>query len=241
MASRYKRVLLKLSGEALQGEQAAGIDPEKLAAFAQDIVDLAATGAERAVVVGGGNLFRGAALAARGLDRVTGDHMGMLATVMNALAMQDALRQLGTDARVLSAISIGGVCETFSRAVAISHLAARRVVIFAAGTGNPFFTTDTAASLRAIEIGADIMIKATRVDGVYSDDPLKKPDARRFSVLSYDEALDRRLGVMDQTALVLCRDNRLTMRVLDVNRRGALRRAMLGEAEGTLLNVEGTI
>ncbi len=239
MVSRYPRALLKLSGEALQGDQTSGIDPGTLARFAGDIADLADMGVERALVIGGGNLFRGAALAARGLDRVTGDHMGMLATVMNALAMQDALRQLGTDARVLSAISVGGVCETFSRAGAISHLAARRVVIFAAGTGNPFFTTDTAASLRAIEIGADIMIKATRVDGVYSDDPLKNPSAERFSVLSYDEALDRRLGVMDQTAMVLCRDNRMSMRVLDANRRGALRRALLGEDEGTLVNVEG--
>ncbi|MDV3238630.1 MAG: UMP kinase [Gammaproteobacteria bacterium] len=235
---RYRRILLKLSGEALMGAGETGIDPLVLAQFAAEIHELVQAGAQVGLVVGGGNIFRGAGLAAAGMDRVTGDHMGMLATVMNALAMQDALRRLGTEGRVMSALSIASACEDYSRARALRHLDKGRVVLFAAGTGNPFFTTDSAAGLRAIEIGADIMFKATQVDGVYSADPKKDPDARRFDRLSYDEALRRQLMVMDHTAIILCRDHGMPLMVFDIHRRGNLMRAARGEAVGTLVEKE---
>jgi uridylate kinase len=235
---RYRRILLKLSGEALLGSGETGIDPLVLAQFAAEIHELAQAGAQVGLVVGGGNIFRGAGLAAAGMDRVTGDHMGMLATVMNALAMQDALRRLGTEGRVMSALSIASACEDYSRARALRHLDKGRVVLFAAGTGNPFFTTDSAAGLRAIEIGADIMFKATQVDGVYSADPKKDPGARRFDRLSYDEALRRQLMVMDHTAIILCRDHGMPLMVFDIHRRGNLMRAARGEAVGTLVEKE---
>jgi uridylate kinase len=231
---RYKRILLKLSGEALMGAES-GIDPAVLNQFASEIHQLAQAGVQIGLVIGGGNLFRGAGLAAAGMDRVTGDHMGMLATVMNALAMQDALRRMGTEARVMSALSIAAACENFSRDRAVQHLAKGRVVLFAAGTGNPFFTTDSAASLRAIEIGAEIMFKATNVDGVYTADPKKHTDAKRFDRLSYDEALHRQLMVMDHTAIILCRDNNMPLMVFNIHERGNLLRAMRGEAVGSLV------
>lgn len=212
-----------------------GIDPAVLDQFAGEIHPLAQAGVQIGLVIGGGNLFRGAGLAAAGMDRVTGDHMGMLATVMNALAMQDALRRLGTEARVMSALSIAAACENFSRDRAVQHLAKGRVVLFAAGTGNPFFTTDSAASLRAIEIGAEIMFKATNVDGVYTADPKKHADAERFDRLSYDEALRRQLMVMDHTAIILCRDNNMPLMVFNIHERGNLLRAMRGEAVGSLV------
>jgi uridylate kinase len=231
---RYRRILLKLSGEALAGENS-GIDPAVLDGFAWEIHELAKAGVQIGLVIGGGNLFRGAGLAAAGMDRVTGDYMGMLATVMNALAMQDALRRLGTEARVMSALSIAAACENFSRERALQHLAKGRVVLFAAGTGNPFFTTDSAASLRAIEIGAEIMFKATNVDGVYSADPKKDPSAQRFERLSYDEALRRQLMVMDHTAIILCRDHNMPLMVFNIHEQGNLLRAVHGEAVGTLV------
>lgn len=212
-----------------------GIDPAVLNQFAGEIHQLAQAGVQIGLVIGGGNLFRGAGLAAAGMDRVTGDHMGMLATVMNALAMQDALRRLGTEARVMSALSIAAACENFSRDRAVQHLDKGRVVLFAAGTGNPFFTTDSAASLRAIEIGAEIMFKATNVDGVYTADPKKHADAQRFDRLSYDEALRRQLMVMDHTAIILCRDNNMPLMVFNIHERGNLLRAMRGEAVGSLV------
>ncbi len=212
-----------------------GIDPAVLNQFAGEIHQLAQAGVQIGLVIGGGNLFRGAGLATAGMDRVTGDHMGMLATVMNALAMQDALRRLGTEARVMSALSIAAACENFSRDRAVQHLAKGRVVLFAAGTGNPFFTTDSAASLRAIEIGAEIMFKATNVDGVYTADPKKHADAERFDRLSYDEALRRQLMVMDHTAIILCRDNNMPLMVFNIHERGNLLRAMRGEAVGSLV------
>jgi uridylate kinase len=231
---RYRRILLKLSGEALAGENS-GIDPAVLDGFAWEIHELAKAGVQIGLVIGGGNLFRGAGLAAAGMDRVTGDYMGMLATVMNALAMQDALRRLGTEARVMSALSIAAACENFSRERALQHLAKGRVVLFAAGTGNPFFTTDSAASLRAIEIGAEIMFKATNVDGVYSADPKKDQSAQRFERLSYDEALRRQLMVMDHTAIILCRDHNMPLMVFNIHERGNLLRAAHGEAVGSLV------
>jgi len=192
-------------------------------------------GVEVALVIGGGNIFRGAGLAAAGIDRVTGDHMGMLATVINSLAMQDALERLGVIARVMSAISINEICEDYIRRKAVRHLEKGRVVVFAAGTGNPFFTTDSAASLRAIEINAELLIKATKVDGVYSADPVKDKTAKRYDVLSYDEVLDQKLGVMDATAIVLCRENNMPLRVLDMTQAGSMMRAVQGLNEGTLV------
>lgn len=230
-----RRVLVKLSGEALMGDQEHGISPDVLARIAEETRALRETGVEVAMVIGGGNMLRGAALATRGMDRVTGDHMGMLATVINALALQDAMERAGLCVRVMSAIRINQICEDYIRRRAVRHLEKGRVVIFAAGTGNPFFTTDSAASLRAIEIDADLMIKATKVDGVYSDDPKRNPDAVRYGTLSYDEVLDRRLGVMDATAVVLCRDNHMPLRVIDMGRPDALLRAVRGESEGTLV------
>ncbi|MET0292073.1 MAG: UMP kinase [Steroidobacteraceae bacterium] len=233
--SPHKRILVKLSGEALLGSADYGIDPAILRRVAQELLEVAALGVEVAVVIGGGNIFRGAGLARAGMDRVTGDQMGMLATVMNSLAMQDAIESLGAHARVMSAIRINEVAEDFIRRRAVRHLEKGRIVIFAAGTGNPFFTTDTAASLRAIEVGADLLIKATKVNGVYSDDPVKNPQASRYSHLTFDRVLDDRLAVMDATAIVLCRDNSLPLRVFNLNNPGDLLRVVKGEDVGTLV------
>lgn len=233
---KYRRVLLKLSGEALMGEMAYGIDPKVIDRLAGEIAELCKQGTEIAIVIGGGNIFRGTGLAASGIDRVTADHMGMLATIMNSLAMQDALERVNLHARVMSALKINQVCEDYIRRRAVRHLEKGRVVILAAGTGNPFFTTDSAASLRAIEIGAELLIKATKVDGVYSSDPLKNKDAIRYDSLNYDEVIERKLGVMDTTAVVLCRDNHMPLRVLDMTKPGALLKAAQGENEGTLVS-----
>jgi len=231
----FSRVLLKLSGEALLGEEDYGIDPQMLARIAGEIAEVTSLGIQLGVVIGGGNIFRGAGLARGGMDRVTGDHMGMLATVINALALQDALERAGVYARVMSALQIHEVCEDYIRRRAIRHLEKGRVVILAAGTGNPFFTTDTAAALRAIEIGADVLIKATKVDGIYTADPMKDQGASRYEQLSYDKVLADRLDVMDATAVVMCRDNSLPIRVFDLNVTGALVRVARGESVGTLV------
>lgn len=231
----YRRILLKLSGEALMGDEDYGIDPKVINRLAHEVIEAQQTGAEVALVIGGGNIFRGAGLAAAGMDRVTGDQMGMLATVINALAMQDALEKLGAKCRVMSAIKINDVCEDYIRRRAIRHLEKGRVVIFAAGTGNPFFTTDSGAALRAIEIGADLLLKATKVDGVYDRDPNRFPDATRFDTLSYDDVLSRDLQVMDTAAFALCRDAGLPLRVFDMNQPGQLLRILHGEAIGTLV------
>ena len=231
----FRRILLKLSGEALMGDGDYGIDPGTILRVAGEIHDLAEQGVEIGLVIGGGNIFRGAGLAQGGIDRVTGDHMGMLATVMNALAMQDALEKLGSQCRVMSALKINQVSEDYIRRRAVRHLEKGRIVLFAAGTGNPFFTTDSAASLRAIEIGAEIMLKATKVDGVYDSDPMKNPDAVRYESLSYDEAIVKKLGVMDTTALVLCRDQNVPVRVFNLFEPGNLLRVVQGQAVGTLV------
>jgi len=231
----HRRILVKLSGEALMGSADYGIDAVFLKRLASEIAAVRERGVQVAVVIGGGNLFRGAGLARAGMDRVTGDHMGMLATVMNSLALQDSLESFGVFARVMSAIRINEVCEDYIRRRAIRHLEKGRVTIFAAGTGNPFFTTDTAASLRAIEIGADLLIKATKVDGVYDSDPVGNPAAKRFDRLTYDRVLDGRLNVMDATAIVLCRDHNLPLRVINLNEAGALVRVACGEDVGTLV------
>jgi uridylate kinase len=231
----HRRVLVKLSGEALMGDSDYGIDPAFLKRLAGEIGAMREHDVEVAVVVGGGNLFRGAGLARAGMDRVTGDQMGMLATVMNSLALQDALESIGVFVRVMSAIRINEVCEDYIRRRAVRHLEKGRVTIFAAGTGSPFFTTDSAASLRAIEIDADLLVKATKVDGVYDSDPMLNPAARRYERLTYDEVLDRRLNVMDATAIVLCRDHDLPLRVINLNEPGALVRAAVGEDVGTLV------
>ena len=233
---QYRRVLLKLSGEALMGELDYGIEPRVIQRIAAEIATAGKTGVEIAIVIGGGNIFRGAGLARAGMDRVTGDYMGMLATVMNALAIQDALEALDVHARVMSALEINAVCEDYIRRRAIRHLEKGRVVILAAGTGNPFFTTDTAASLRAIEIGADVLLKATKVDGVYDADPATSPDAKRFDVVSYDQVIGDKLNVMDATAIVMCRDNHLPLRVFDLTRANALVHAMSGDEVGTLIS-----
>lgn len=212
-----------------------GIDPRVIEGLAEEISQLNDQGVEIALVIGGGNIFRGAGLAEAGMDRVTGDHMGMLATVMNALAMQDALERKGVFCRVMSALKINQVCEDYIRCRAVRHLEKGRVVIFAAGTGNPFFTTDSAASLRGIEINADLLLKATKVDGVYDSDPVKNPDARRYDELSYDAVLNQKLAVMDATAIVLCRDNHLPLRVFNIFNRGDLSRIVAGESIGTLV------
>jgi len=233
--SAHRRVLVKLSGEALMGDADYGIDPAFIKRLAAEIRAMRETGTEIAIVIGGGNIFRGAGLARAGMDRVTADHMGMLATVMNSLALQDALEAIGVFVRVLSAIRINQVCEDYIRRRAVRHLEKGRVVIFAAGTGNPFFTTDSAASLRAIEVEADLLVKATKVDGVYDSDPMQNPGARRYDHLTYDQVLDGRLGVMDATAIVLCRDHDLPLRVVSLNEPGALLRAARGENVGTLV------
>jgi len=229
----FKRILLKLSGEALMGAGDDGIDTEVIARMADEVREVRQLGVEVGMVIGGGNLFRGAGLARAGMDRVTADHMGMLATVMNSLAMQDTLERLGVFTRVMSAIRINQVCEDYIRRRAVRHLEKGRVVIFAAGTGNPFFTTDSAASLRAIEISADVMLKATKVDGIYSADPFKDLQAVRYDRLTYDEALARKLQVMDATALVMCREHDLPLMVFNINRRGDLVRIVCGENVGT--------
>ena len=229
----YRRILLKLSGEALLGSQAYGIDPPVIRRLASEIATVREMGVEVGLVIGGGNIFRGAGLAKGGMDRVTGDHMGMLATVMNALALQDALERRGVLARVMSALQIHEVCEDYIRRRAIRHLEKGRVVIFAAGTGNPFFTTDTAASLRAIEIGAQVLLKATKVDGVYSADPVQNPDAEKYDRLSFDEVLSRKLAVMDATSIVMCRDNDLPLIVFDQNEPDAIIDIVCGEPLGT--------
>ncbi len=217
------------------GEAEYGIDPSMLKRLAEEIGQARNLGVEIAIVIGGGNLFRGAGLAQHGMDRVTGDHMGMLATVMNALALQSALEGIGVPARVMSAIRINEVCEDFIRRRAVRHLEKKRVIICAAGTGNPYFTTDTAASLRAIEVGADLLLKGTKVDGVYSADPLSHPDARLYKRLSFDQALDERLAVMDATAVVMCRDQGLPLRVFSIYQPGAFLRILTGEEIGTLV------
>jgi uridylate kinase len=232
----YRRVLLKLSGEALLGKEDYGIDPVIIHRIAVEIGDVTRLGIQVAVVIGGGNIFRGAGLAKSGIDRVTGDHMGMLATVMNALALQDALERTGVDARVMSAISVHDVCEDYIRRRAVRHLEKGRVVICAGGTGNPFFTTDTAAALRAIEIDADILLKATKVDGVYSADPVKDPSAVRYDRLDYDRVIESKLGVMDANAIVLCRGQGMPIRVFNVFDEGNLVRITKGEAIGTLVS-----
>ena len=232
---RYKRVLLKLSGEALMGEHDFGIDPKVLDRMALDIGSLIGIGVQVGLVVGGGNLFRGAALNAAGMDRVTVDHMGMLATVMNGLAMRDALERSNIRTRVMSAIPMSGIVEHYDRRRAVRDLKDGDVVIFCAGTGNPFFTTDSAACLRGIEIEADAVLKATKVDGVYSADPYKDPTAEKYDRLTYDEVLDKKLGVMDLTAICLARDHGMPLRVFDMNRSGALTRIVTGESEGTLI------
>jgi uridylate kinase len=230
-----RRVLLKLSGEALMGQDHYGINPQVIARVANEVKNVVAENIQLGIVIGGGNIFRGAGLTKNGIDRVTGDYMGMLATVMNCLAMQDALGKAGVHARVMSAIRIDAICEDYTLRRAISHLERGRVVLFASGTGNPFFTTDSAASLRAIEIRAHLMIKATKVDGVYDQDPVKNPAATRFEQLSYQDVIERDLGVMDTTAVVLCRDNKMPMRVINMNQENAILRAARGETEGTLI------
>jgi uridylate kinase len=231
----FKRILLKLSGEALMGQATHGIDPDVARRLAGEIHAVANRGAQLGLVIGGGNILRGAGVAAQGINRVSGDHMGMLATVINALAMQDAVEKAGTPCRVMSALAIDRVCESYCSRQAIQYLEQGQVVIFAAGTGNPFFTTDSAASLRAIETGADIMLKATKVDGVYTADPVTHPDATLYKRISYDEALAQKLGVMDATALVLCSEHNMPLRVFNMFEAGHLGRIVDGQDIGTLV------
>lgn len=232
---KYKRILLKLSGEELMGEEGFGIDPKVLDRMALEIGQLVGIGVQVGLVIGGGNLFRGAALSAAGMERVTGDHMGMLATMMNGLAMRDALDRNNISARVMSAIPMSGVVEHYDRRKAMRHLDRGDVVIFSAGTGNPFFTTDSAACLRGIEIDAELVLKATKVDGVYSADPMKDPSATMFTHLTYDEALEKKLGVMDLTAICLCREQDMPVRVFRMSKPGALLNIVVGGEEGTLI------
>lgn len=232
---KYKRILLKFSGEALMGEQNFGIDPAVLKRIAAEVKSLIDAGVQVAIVIGGGNIFRGVSLAAAGMDRANADYMGMLATVINSLAIQDAMEQQGLIVRVMSALPIQSVCEDYIRRRAIRHLEKNRVIILAAGTGNPFFTTDTAASLRGVEIDVDLMLKATKVDGVYSADPKKDSKAVRYDKLGYDEVINNKLAVMDTTAIVLCRDNKLPIRVYNMNKQGALMAIVQGQDEGTLV------
>ena len=233
--TKYKRILLKLSGEALAGEAGFGIDPKVLDRMAVEILQVTALGVQVGMVIGGGNLFRGALLNAAGMERVTGDHMGMLATVMNALAMRDSLERAKVPTRVMSAIQMSGVVEHYDRRAAIRYLDSGDIVIFSAGTGNPFFTTDSAACLRGIEIDADLVLKATKVDGVYSEDPKKNSKAKKFSQLTYDEVLEKRLGVMDLTAICLCRDHKMPIKVFNMYRSGALLDNITGHSSGTLI------
>jgi uridylate kinase len=233
---KYQRILLKLSGEALMGDVNFGIDPKVLDRMAVEVGQLIGVGVQVGIVIGGGNLFRGAALHAAGLDRVTGDHMGMLATVMNCLAMRDALERANISATVMSSIPMSGMVEHYDRRRAIRYLKQGDVVLFAAGTGNPFFTTDSAACLRGIEIDADVVLKATKVDGVYTADPVKDPSAEMLPLLTFDEVIDRELGVMDLTAICLCRDHDMPVRVFNMSKVGVLLKLMLGEEDGTLIN-----
>ena len=233
---KFHRIMLKLSGEALMGEADYGIDPKVIGRLADEIIEVQRAGIQIGVVIGGGNIFRGAGLAAAGMDRVTGDHMGMLATVMNALAMQDAIEKRGGFARVMSAIQIHDVAEDFIRRRAIRHIEKGRIVLFAAGIGNPFFTTDSAAALRAVEVGADLLLKATKVDGIYTADPTKHSDAKRYDRLTYDEVIERKLAVMDTAAIALCRDDRMPMRIYDMTVPGNLMRILHGETVGTLVH-----
>jgi uridylate kinase len=235
---KYKRILLKLSGEALMGEQGFGIDPVVLDRMALEIGQLVGIGVQVGLVVGGGNLFRGAALSRAGLDRVTGDHMGMLATVMNALALGDALERSNISSRVMSAIPMSGVVEHYDRRTAMRYMEQGDVVIFSAGTGNPFFTTDSAACLRGIEVNAELVLKATKVDGVYSADPVKDPAATKYDWLSYDEVIENKLEVMDLTAIVLCGDHKMPIRVFKMDKPGALLNIVVGGEEGTLISEE---
>jgi uridylate kinase len=233
---QYKRILLKLSGEELMGDEGFGIDPKVLDRMALEIGQLVGIGVQVGLVIGGGNLFRGAALSAAGMDRVTGDHMGMLATVMNALAMRDALERTNISSHVMSSIPMSGVVEHYDRRKAIRYLKDGDVVIFAAGTGNPFFTTDSAACLRGIEIDANVVLKATKVDGVYSADPMLDPDAELYQSLTYDEVLNKQLGVMDMTAICLCREHKMPLRVFRMSKQGALLNLVVGGDEGTLID-----
>jgi uridylate kinase len=236
-APAYKRILLKLSGEALMGDDSYGINRATIEGIVNEIKEVLDLGLQVAVVIGGGNIFRGVAPGAVGMDRATADYMGMLATVMNALALQDAFRHVGVNARVQSALLIQQVAEPYIRGKAIRYLEDGKVVIFAAGTGNPFFTTDTAAALRGMEINADIVLKATKVDGVYTDDPKKNPEAQRYQRISFDEAIGRNLKVMDATAFTLCRDQNLNICVFSIFKSGALKRVVLGEDEGTIVHL----
>jgi uridylate kinase len=236
IAPAYKRILLKLSGEALMGEDAYGINRTTIDRIVAEIAVVAAMGLEIAVVIGGGNIFRGVAPAAAGMDRATADYMGMLATIMNALALQDAMRRGGLNGRVQSALNVEQVVEPYIRGKAMRYLEEGKIVIFAAGTGNPFFTTDTAAALRGTEMGCDIVLKATKVDGVYSADPNTNPQARRYARVSFDEAINQNLKVMDATALTLCRDQKLPINVFSIFKAGALKRVVMGEDEGTLVH-----
>ncbi len=232
----FRRILLKLSGEALMGDLDYGIDPAYIRKMAEDVKAVSDIGVEVAIVIGGGNIFRGAGLAEAGMDRVTGDHMGMLATVINCLSMQDAIEKTGAYCRVMSALPINNVCEDYIRRRAVRHLEKGRIVLFAAGTGNPFFTTDSAASLRAVEVGADVMIKGTKVDGIYDKDPMKHADAMRYDQISFDDAIQQKLDVMDTTAIVLCRDNKLPVKVFNMNENGDLMRLVMGENVGTTVS-----
>jgi uridylate kinase len=234
----YKRILLKLSGEALMGEQSFGIDPAVASRIAKDVAGVRALGVEVAIVIGGGNIFRGVAASARGMDRATADYMGMLATCINALALQDALEQEGVTTRTVTAIEMRAIAEPFIRRRAVRHLEKGRVVIFAAGTGNPYFTTDTAAALRAMEVKAEVLMKATKVDGIYTADPVKVPDAVRFDTISYLDVVVRGLKVMDATAISLCKDNRMPIIVFNLRTPGHLERAVLGERVGSLVTAD---
>jgi uridylate kinase len=235
--AKYNRILLKLSGEALMGQDAFGVNPEIVTKIVKEIKAAKELGIEVAVVIGGGNIFRGVALGAAGMDRATADYMGMLATVMNALAIQDAMKHEGVVSRVQSAINIDQVVEPYIRGKAIKYLEDKRIVIFAAGTGNPFFTTDTAAALRAMEMNAEIMIKATKVDGIYSEDPIKNPDAKRYKTITFDDAIQKNLKVMDATAFTLCRDQKLPIGVIDIFKEIALKNILIGSEELTLVNI----
>ena len=233
----YKRILLKLSGEALMGDDAFGINRGTIVRIAEEVAEVIRLGVEVAVVIGGGNIFRGVAGGSVGMDRATADYMGMLATVMNSLALADTMNKVGLTARVMSAIAIEQVVEPYVRPKALQYLEEGKVVVFAAGTGNPFFTTDTAASLRGAEIGAEMVLKATKVDGVYTADPKKDPNAERYSQISFDQAISQNLGIMDATAFALCRDQKLPIKVFSIFKNGGLKRVVLGEDEGTLVHV----
>jgi len=233
----YKKVLLKLSGEALMGDDSYGINPGTIDAMVADVAEVVQTGIQLAIVIGGGNIFRGVAGGAAGMDRATADYMGMLATMMNALALQDALRQKGVEARVQSALRMDQVVEPYIRPKAIRHMEEGKVVIFAAGTGNPFFTTDTAAALRGAEMGVEVVLKATKVDGIYTSDPKKDPTATRYDTITFDEAIIKNLQIMDATAFALCRDRKLPIKVFSILKPGALKRVVMGDSEGTLVHV----